>query len=975
MGKNAMQRGVTGLVVQKKFNLNVFWILILLQGFWGCSSVRNITPQSSVSKQASQGDSLGLELKQNLPDPLSKSLPLDSLSDSLTQNPMAVSGLPGSFLDTSQTVLDSLPKSVLDSLEARQLKEIRGRDQLDTVIVFSARDSVIYDITNSMIYLHGQGKIDYQEFKLDAPEIAVDMQLSTLKAYSGFDSLEKKLFTPRFKDSGGDYEAARMAYNFKTKRGKISQVYTEIDQGYYRGEKIKRRESGELFVKGGRYTTCDHEHPHYWFYGSQMKIIPGDRVISRPLVLYVEGVPMFILPFMFFPTQSGKSSGIVIPKYGFDNTIGYNISQGGYYWYINDYMDWLNEGDISLRGSWRLRSRYRYAKRYEFRGSIDGEFQRQFINEEGDPDFRKSEGWNLNIDHNHDFDPYTKAKLNLKFASQNTTAYNLNSFDPYDIISQQATSYANFSKTFAEGQRSLNMSYQRTQRLDEKNLSQSLSLSLYQGQFYPFRPRKSSGDGLFEKIAVRPGASASGSFNSTDAFETANYTANTNLSLSLQQTFAPGYQANFSQSINATFNLNHTAPDQDISGLRLTMPLSVQSTLFNYVNLNTSFTLNKFFVDRTVEKFLDLSDTTVVTTTTKETESFYTFSLSTSMQTRLYGVLGTGILDGLIGLKALRHTFVPNLSYSYTPDFSDPRWGYYKTYLDENGDPVTYNRFESALFRPGSGESQTLGINISNIFEAKASTFDSTKAIDDPKRFERTFQFLTLSMSTSYNFAADSLNLAPLSISASTTTLAPHFSLNASATYDFYDFDKTTGAKINKFYVNETGSLLRLVRANFNVSSRLQGSPSTNRSPTPRDTLENGLQEANPLINTDFNRELGRDVDYSIPWNLSLSLNMSVDKSNPIEPTEFDAQLSTALSISPTPNWQLSTSLTYNFSDKEFSFPTIYINRDLHCWQMNFQWTPIGTYRSYFFQIGIKSPQLQDVRIEKRDIPVAIFED
>ncbi len=912
-------------------------------------------PDSIHAEPPGNADSLNA-LKTSLPDSIQAlKLPSDSLI------------APG----------DSLSQALLDSLKIEKLKKVRSEGVLDTVIVFSARDSVIYDISGNMIYLHGEGKIDYQEFKLNAPEISVDMQQSTLEAFSGFDSIKQKHFVTEFSDAGGDYEAHKMAYNFKTKRGRISEAYTKIDDGYYRGEKIKRRESGALYVKGGRYTTCEHDPPHYWFYGSQMKIIPGDRVISRPLILYVEGVPMFIVPFMFFPSKSGKTSGIVIPKYGFDNQIGYNISQGGYYWYINDYMDWLNEGDISLRGSWRLRSRFRYAKRYNFTGTIDGEFQRQFINEEGDPDFTKSEGWNLNIDHAQDFDPYTKAKLNLKFASQNTTAYNLNSFDPYDIISQQATSYASFSKTFAEGQRSLNLSYQRTQRLDEKNLSQSMSLSLYQGQFYPFRPRKSTGKGFFESLAFTPSANASASFNSTETTKTSSYAANSSFRLSFQKTFAPGYQTNFSQSVNTTFNLNHTAPDQDISGLRITMPLSAQSTVFKYINFNTSFTLNEFIVDRTVEKSLDLTDTTVVTTETRGSESFYTFSLGASMQTRLYGVLGTGILDGLIGLKALRHTLVPNISYNYTPDFSDPKWGYYKTYQDENGDAVKYNRFESALFRPGSGESQTMGISLSNIFEAKASTFDSTRAIDDPSRYENTFQFLSLSLSTSYNFAADSLNLSPLSISASTTTLAPHFSLNANATYDFYAFDKTTGAKINKFYVNETGSLLRLVRANFNVSSRLQGSRSKDRKAPdqPQDTTRNEFLESNPLINTDFNRELGRNVDYSIPWNLSLALNMTVDKSNPIEPTEFDAQLSGALSISPTPNWQLRTSLTYNFSDNQFSFPTIYINRDLHCWQMNFQWTPIGTYRSYFFQISIKSPQLQDVRVEKRDQPIAIFED
>jgi len=948
------------------FRLPVLLLIFVLLWEWGCASSQVAGNKASNAQINSTKVTADTQTRLNVP--LVK-VPQDSAKGSMPQNT--------TLQDSTLLPLDSVSTFINDSLKVEALKEVRSKEALDTVIVFSARDSVIYDISGSMIYLHGDGKIDYQEFKLNAPDISVDMQNSTLEAFSGYDSVQNKYLETKFNDSGGEYEAHKMAYNFKTKRGRISEAYTKIDDGYYKGEKIKRIESGALFVEGGRYTTCEHDPPHYWFYGDKMKIIPGDRIISRPLVLYVEGVPMFILPFMFFPSQSGQTSGIVIPKYGYDNNIGYNISQGGYYWYINDYMDWLNEGDISLRGSWRMRSRFRYAKRYEFTGSIDGEFQREFINEEGDPDFQKTQGWNLNIEHAQEFDPYTKLKMNLKFASQNTTAYNLNSFDPYDIISQQATSYASFSKTFADGQRSLSLSYQRTQQLDEKDLSQSVALSLYQGQFYPFRGRKSTGEGLFENLAFKPSASASASFNSTDEMETASYTGNTGMSLSLQQTFGTGFQANFSQSINSTFRLNHTAPYDDLTGLSITMPLSVQSTLFKYFNLNTSFTLREYVVDRTIEQSLDLTDTSIVTNETRGADNFYTFSLSTSFQSRMYGVLGTGILDGLIGLKALRHTFVPNISYNYSPDFSDPSWGYYKTYVDENGDLVKYNRFQNALFKPSTGESQTLGLSFSNIFEAKTSTFDTTKAIDDPKRFENTFQFLSLTLSTSYNFAADSLNLAPLSLSASTTTLAPYFSLNASATYDFYDYDKTTGAKINKFYYNETGSLLRLVKANFNVSSRLQGSKKTDvkKNESGLDSTQNELSDTNPLVYTDFNRELGRNVDYSIPWNLALSLSMTVDKSNPIEPAKFDAQLSGSFSVSPTPNWQLRTSLTYNFSDHQFSFPTIYIDRDLHCWQMNFQWTPIGTYRSYYFQIGIKAPQLQDIRIEKRDQPVAIFED
>lgn len=877
-----------------------------------------------------------------------------------------------------QAKTDTSSVEFSDSLRATgPVKKEEG--DLDTSIVYSARDSVVYDLKGKMIYLHGDGKIDYQDFNLKAPEISINLETSTLDAQTAYDSLVSKAVTPRFRDKTGEYVAGKMAYNFKTKRGRTSEVFTQIEEGYYHGEKIKRSETGELYVEGGRYTTCNHPDPHYWFYGSKMKIIPGDRIFARPLVLYVEGVPLFALPFMFFPTSSGQSSGIVIPRYGYDNKIGYNISQGGYYWYINDYMDWLNEGDISFNGSWRLRSRFRYAERYNYRGSISAEFQRQFQNEEGDPDYTESKGWNVSFDHVQDFDPSTKLKLNLQFASQNLTAYNLNSFNPTDIISQQATSYASFTKTFAEGQRSLDLSYQRTQRLDVKNLSQSFSLSLYQGQFYPFKEKRSVGDGLLEKISIVPSGSVTGSFNNTDLTSTANWTANTNLKLQLQQTFSPNFQATFSQSLNTTGQLQHTSPSTDLSGIRISMPLAMQSTVFKYFNFNPSVTVNKFFVDRTVAKTFNPVDSSVTTTTQRGLADFTTYSLQASLQTRLYGTVQTGILDKIVGLKALRHTFVPNFSYTYTPDFSRKSFGYYGSYVDESGNEVKYDRFGASLFKPGSGESQTLGISLSNIFEAKVSQNDTTKAHDDPKRGEAIYQFLTLTLSSGYNFAADSLKLQQLNINAATTTLAPYFTLSGSAVYDFYSYDKTNGQTINKLYIKDKGSPLRLISASINIASRLVGTKQTNpdRLISRADSIaikEAQLKQEQSLTTTTSNRQLGRSVDYDIPWEIAVNLNLSANRSNPLIATVFNAQMTTAFKVSPTPNWQLSASGTYDFKKHQFNYPTIIINRDLHCWQMSFQWTPVGEYRSYYFQIGIKSPQLQDVRLERRDSPIAIFE-
>lgn len=910
--------------------------------------------------------------------PVSSSAPKPSAATTLIEAMKAADSLKQALRDT--VALPTLRDSMFATRPQTPFAALAppaANDELDTVIVYSAKDSIIYDLANKTMSLFGDAKIAYQEFRLNAPKVVIDTRVNILDAESRRDSANKPIDMPKFSDAAGTYDAVKMSYNFKTKRGKIREVTTELENGYYSGENIKRMEDGSLNVKNGRYYTCNHDPPHYWFQCEEMKIIPGDRVIARPVVMYVEGVPVFYLPFAFFLTRSGRQSGVIVPRYGRDNIRGFFLAQGGYYWALSDYYDLRLEGDVGTFGSWATRGRFRYKERYDLDGNIEGQFERLVRGESADPDYSRNENWYVNIQHQQRFNPTTQLSGNLRFAGGKQ--YSVNSFNPNDALQQQAASTLTLTKTFAEGQRSATLGYSRNQNLRVKDVSQSLSASFYQARLFPFKTRK-SGDGFLQRIAIDlPNASLNANYDETELAFSRTLNGAFNSTVSYQFSPQSNYLLSQGFSLNAS-QISRTGAD-DVSGASLATPLSFGGTVWRYFNVNLAFAYNQFFNDRTVEKFFNPVDSSVVTVVNRRLSRYYTYQLSTGVQTRLYGTFFTGFLEDLVGLKAIRHTVNPVISYSYNPDFTRDEFGYFKSYVDASGRRVRYSRFEGALFNAIPTESQSVNMNFNNIFEAKVKTLDTAKALDDPERTERKVQFLLASASASYNFAAaDGFNWSDINLTASSTTI-PNVSLNGGASFTFYGFDRRTGAKIPVLNRKQGGGILRFLSGSLQLSSGFRG----DRQPNPNRLVQQDsarlLEQrraqqpgVSGLPQTDF-RSLGQNVDFDIPWELSFALNVQASRQNPLLPTQYDAQLSASGAISITPNWQLRGSLTYLFKQKQFIAPQLVVNRDLHCWTMSFQWTPIGQFRSYFFTLQVKAPQLRDIRIEQNEPSQNLFGD
>ncbi len=843
----------------------------------------------------------------------------------------------------------------------------------DTTIFYTARDSLLYNLGEKTMELWGEASITYEETKLEAPRIVIDYTTSVFDAFAAKDSLGEFTELPVFTDKDGGFEAEHMKYNYATRRGRTLNVSSEIKEGYYTGSDVKRLETGELYIQDGIYSTCPKDDPDFWFYGKEMKIIPGDKVVARPLILYIRPkpfslrfppVPLIPLPFMFFSIDNERSSGFLVPRFNEDER-GIYFSNLGYFWAFDDYMDFRLEGDLAFNGSWRLGERLRYRKRYLFEGYLEGEYERYILSHPDDPDYTDYSNWNAKLVHRHRFDPTARLDLNLMYQG-GRRYYDINSINPQSIINEQVNSYATLSKTFGEGKRSLTAGYQRSQDLRDDDLSQSVTLSYYQNRFYPFRNDDTPSDDWRSRFSLTPTASAQAQYATREGLFYSDYLGKARLRMAYQQDFSRGYKANFSQSVNFEGKIDNNPVDDDRWGTRLELPFSVMSTLFRYFNVNGNLNFNHYYVNSFIEKRYDAVTDEVITETRDDPTHFYTYALDLDAQTRLYGTLYSRTLEDMIGVKALRHTVIPTLTYTYNPDFTKEKYGYYGTYLDAANDPVRYNKFQNSLYSNVFAERSALGISFQNLLQAKVKGKRSSSRTVPEYRQDKILQLLSLTASTSYNFAADSLRLAPLTLSASSNALAPDFLLRAGATYDFYDFDPVTGDRIDRFYVRDGKGLLRFVQGFVNMSLNLNGHLKNILGGEENDEKDDQPDVQEALYKERFERTPYRYGSASLPWHLRLSLYLNSSKYQPLEPAKTTALLNTSAGVSVSKVWDVRLNTGYDIKNSELIFPQINLYGDYGCWDVSLQWVPAGEYRSYFFQIGIKAPYLRDIRFRQR---------
>ena len=816
---------------------------------------------------------------------------------------------------------DSILANQSDTSSINLIPKKKSYD-VDTVIYTKASDSLIFFVKDRKMNIYGEGSLNYKDTDLKSANIFVDFETSNIEA-SGVrsDTLASSYKgTPVLKDKGEVYEGFRMKYNFKTRRGIISSAQTESEGTYYTGSKIKKVDNDTYFVQDGIYTTCNEPDPHYYFYSHEMKVVNKEQITAKWIWLFFGGVPFPVpLPFAVFPLESGRRSGIIAPAFGDDGTYGRYFSRFGYFWAISDYMDLALQGDYYTRGSYRFDSRFRYAKRYDFTGSLEGQYEFLRQNDVTDPDLFEQTNWRLIWNHNQNFDPSLRFDARLEFLSGNILQRNL--VDLNDVLRNEIRSNATFFKNWEESGNSMSLNYSRRQVLETGEINEVLpNLTFNIPQKYPFRGKIASGEQKWYELI---GYNYSGQFqNNRDKQEG-------------QLKIRGGIQ----------HNINLSA-----------------SPKIGYISITPNFRYQEKWYNKRIEQSFVKSSfsgqDSLVTNDVKEINFVRTFSMGVGASTRFYGIFQPNML----GINSIRHTVNPSVSYNYQPDFSKSHWGYYGTYKDSTGKEIIYNKYQNEIFGgASSGEQQNLSFSVSNIFEMKTAV-DPT----DTTSKEKKIQLLNLDASISYNLAADSVKFSRLNLGYR-TQIGDWLNLSGNSVYSLYESNET-GQEINQFLINNKKGLLRLTNFQFSLSTTLSGEKLRSQE---KDEGEVHLPEG------EF--ELGRadrkiyqglyddsDPDFTIPWDISLSYNYVMDKSSPASTRSF-SNMSGSLNFNLTPAWKFSVTGSYDFDKKEFSAPQVKISRDLHCWLMNFTWNPIGTFTGYRFEIRVKAPQLQDLKVTKQD--------
>ncbi|AAM71765.1 MAG TPA: LPS-assembly protein LptD [Chlorobaculum sp.] len=870
---------------------------------------------------------------------------------------------------------------------------LEKREDLDSTVVYTARDSLIYNVSKRTADLFGKAKVNYKDSRIEGPRITIEQATSTARATASRDSLGRPAELPVYTGKDGSFSAETIAYNYKTRIGTASDMSSKSDrdiysggsdQAIYSGKEVKRMPSGELYIEDGVYTTCDLEEPHYWFAGKHMKIIPGERLISRPFVMYIHPeifhmrlpvLPVMYLPYMSAPISNKRASGFLFPRFGNSGDMGSYFSNLGYFWAINDYADLRLDGDIAFKGGWRLGERFRYKNGDRYSGSISGEYARIILNSPGDSNYARYINRDLRIEHHQQFDPTAVLDVNLQFLGGDRYYYGYTSVDPENLVTDQATSYASFTKSWDENNRVLLGGYQRVDNLSTDELTQRVTLSLYQNRIYPFRPRLSSSSsespGWSSRLFVQPTLSGSGQFDAAGGVNTDFYTGNAGLELGYLQDFSPGNRALFTQGLNMQALRKTITGEDDLNATSVQLPFKIQSTLFKYLHLTPALTFTQYRVNSTVNKYYDHIAGKVVTQTINDSDSYATTVFSLDAQTRLYGVMNTGFLDKLVGLTAIRHVFIPTVSFIYNPDYTGSGYGIYGSYYDPvQMKNVQYNRFGESLYADVPEKRTFVGLSLQNIFQGK---FRSKKVSNEDGSNAgagyKTVQLLSLTASSGYNFAADSFPIAPLVLTASSNAFAPALMFSAGATYDFYTYDPATGDRVNKLAMDDGKGLLRFVNGFLNMSVSVSGSLHTSyASHDERDgemslVREKALPVEQAIYKERFNSDERTKFSASLPWSLRMSLYLISDKSNPLDPSSA-ALLNTAARLSLSRNWQVGLNTGYDLRNSEFVYPALMLDRDLHDFWFSAQWVPSGEHKGYLFQIAMKPANLKYLKLK-----------
>ena len=853
-------------------------------------------------------------------------------------------------LHRDSLALDSLG---MDSLAADTTKK---KEPLDAPVIYEASDSIVFT-KEGYAHLYGEGKVNYQNIELTSAVITMNMDSSTVYATGVTDTAGVETGSPIFKDGETPYESKIMRYNFKTKKGFINSIVTQQGEGYVTSEEGKKGANDEIYMRHGKYTTCDnHEHPHFYLKLSMANVRPKKNVVFGPAQLVVEDVPLPIaVPFGFFPFNSSYSSGFIMPTYGDEMNRGFYLRDGGYYFAISDQMDLKVLGEIFTKGSWGLSAASNYNKRYKFSGSFNASYLVTKTGEKNMPDYSVSKDFRIQWSHRQDAkaNPNSSFSASVNFATSSYDRSSLSSlYNPQQYSQNTKASSVSYSRNFPEIGLNISGAFNITQNTRDSSLSMTLpDVNISLNRIYPFKRKKSAGDERwYEKISLQ-------------------------------------YTGSITNSISTKDNLLFKTPlTQWENGMQHKIPVSATFNLFKYINIVPSFNYTERWYLRKVKQSYDASPTSrdhVKRDTINGFNRLYDYNLSLQMNTKLYGMYKPLFMKSKE--LQIRHVFTPTVSYTYTPDFGKSRYGYYDTYTytDEDGEvrTVEYSSYEGAVYGyPGKNMSQNISFSIDNNIEMKM------KSDKDTTGYKKISLIDQLGASLSYDVANKkwsdlSMNLR-LKLTKSYT-----FNMNASFATYAYQFDENGNVVVGDRTEWSYGRFGRFqgysgsfsYTLNNDTFKKLFGKKDEDEKNKDKEGKEGGedeeteeeTEEQNNNSNMRKTEKASVDSDgylaFKLPWSVSLSYSYSIreDRSKDIniKTMRYPYSLTHSLNVSGNfkigSRWNMTYSTGYDFTSKEMSMTTLNITRDLHCFNMSCGLV-FGPFTSYNFSIRANSSMLTD---------------
>ncbi len=853
------------------------------------------------------------------------------------------------IIQSDTIVADSmnLEVAISDSLSVDTLAaDTVKKSFIEAPIIYNAEDSIVVSFDGQKVYLYNNAKVTYEQIELTAYYIDLNLETKEIYAEGLVDSTGTMVQKPVFKQGSDEYESETMRYNFETEKAFITKVVSEQGEGFILSDRTKKIGKETFITEKAKYTTCDADHPHFYMHLTKAKVISNKTIVTGPAYMVLEDFPLYfpILPFGFFPNTPSYSSGIIVPTYGEEENRGFFLREGGYYWAAGEYFDLALKGDIYSKGSWGTQLHSNYRKRYKFSGSLDLSYKINIYGESGLDTYQKSKQYAVTWSHSQD----AKANPNRTFsASVNLSSSGYDKQNSYvgqtggnNYLQTQKSSSISYSQKFENTPFNMSMNLRHSQNSLDTTISLSLpEMTFSMAKIYPLRKKDRSGSVKFyEKFGF-------------------NYTGNLRNSIS---------------NVKEYDLLNQKFPEDWKNGIQHSIPLAFPGfNLAKYINVSPSIGYNEKWYFQKYNYTYDPDNihydesgtaSNIEKDTIRGLSRVYDYNYSLSASTNIYGMFMPRNANSKI--KGIRHKLTPSASFSYRPDFGQDRFGYYQhVQVDSLGNYEYFDVNAGGIYggSPGRGESGSINMSISNNLEMKVLDTKDTTRTNAAEMFKKVKIIDNLSLSTSYNLIADSLNLSPISVRARTTVAG--VSINMGTTIDPYMLDGDY-VKYNEYVWNNRrgiGRVGRISNANLsfgmNFDSKKNEKKGSQGTPPQQDENEGPIR---PEIGSGY-------MDFSIPWTFGFDYSFSYTGPSSSYPNgRYTQTLGLRGNLSLTEKWKVSVNTNFDFEAGEFSYTSVNVNRDLHCWQMAFNFVPFGYMKSYSFTINAKSSMLKDLIIQKR---------